>query len=191
MKFKIILILIVICLIGIIVLGYNLREEEQKAVIPVAPVLDPKEDDVLNLSGFGVFFEKYSGNLTTSEVSKKLDEITTTILPQIFETVKNYNENELTTYYNENAGMIKESFGIQSKEDFSKFIEKLKLTNLDLNTWYRLDLLKDTFVDISEKNMYSYVEYEVSFKNEQKIKFSLYISRNSNHEPLYIIDVIP
>lgn len=191
-KKRIFLVLFSICLVLLAVLGiiyYSLNKEKEQTGKTLTPTIDPKEDEVLNISGFGIFFEKYEGHLTSSKVAKKLDEITTEILPEMFDTVKNYSKEEIKIYYEENKDSIKSNFGIERFEEFNEFTEALKETELDLKTWYRLDILKDTFVNRSEKNNYAYIEYEVSFKNEQKIKFSIYVAKGADVIPQYIIKV--
>lgn len=189
-KNKNILILIVLCLVLLAILGtiyYNLKKNERK---PVIEVLDPKDDDVLNLSGFGVFFDSYSGYLKSSEIAKHLEKITIDILPNMFDDIKNYEDEELEKYYNENSTNIINNFGIDNSETFLKLIHYLKNSNLDLNTWYRLDILKDTFNNISDKTNYAKVEYEVAFKNDQTLRFLLYVSKKITVKPTYIVDVI-
>lgn len=190
---KIIVILLIICLIILMILGityYNAKKEKEQTGKPLTPLVDPKEDDVLNISGFGIFFEKYSGNLKSSEIAEHLDMITTTYLPEMFNQVKEYDTQQINEYYSNNADDIKDNLGIENVENFTSFLQKLKNLNEDLNSWYRLDLIKDTFTDESDKEDYAYVEYEVSLKNDNKLKFSLYISKSVTTKPTYIIDVI-
>lgn len=57
---KIIVILLIICLIVLIILGityYNAKKEKEQTGKPLTPLVDPKEDDVLNISGFGIFLK--------------------------------------------------------------------------------------------------------------------------------------
>ena len=42
----------------------------------------------------------------------------------------------------------------------------------------------------SDKDNYAYTEYEVTYQNKEKIKFSLYISKKPNITPTYIISII-
>ena len=187
---KIIFILIILCLIAAVILGiiyYKVKKEKEQTGKPLTPVVDPKEDNVLNISGFGIFFEKYSGHLKSSEIAKKLDEITTKLLPSMFDEIKDYDDKQLENYYNSNNLVIIKDYGISDFNEFSIFIRSLKEVNVDLSTWYRLDLIKDTFKDNSDKEGYASIEYEVSFKNDQKIKFLLYVAKNASINPTYII----
>ena len=187
---RIFLVLFSICLVILVILVIILNNQKRQTGKPLTPYIDPKEDNVLNLSGFGVFFERYEGHLTSAKVAKKLDEITTKKLPETFDIVIKLNEEEFKNYFEKNKESIRNNFGIESVEELNTFIKKLNETGLDLKTWYRLDVLKDTFVNRSEKNNYAYVEYEVSFKNDQKIRFSLYLSKEAQLIPQYIIKVI-
>lgn len=184
-KTKIILLLIIILFILLIGTIYYLNKVKEKTKFD-----DPKTDGVLNLSGFGIFFEKYSGELKSSEIASDLDSLTTDYLPNIYNKVKKYKNKKLEEYYNDNKNRIKKDLGIESFSEFSEFINKFKELGIDLNTWYRLDLIEETFKDQSDKSGYSYIEYEVSFKNDDKLRFSLYISKKSNKTPKYIINIL-
>ena len=73
--------------------------------------------------------------------------ITTTYLPEMFNQVKEYDTQQINEYYSNNADDIKNNLGIENVENFTSFLQKLKNLNEDLNSWYRLDLIKDTFTD--------------------------------------------
>ena len=108
----------------------------------------------------------------------------------MFDFTKDFNEEEISEHYFNNVNVIRDNLGIENVEDFTAFLQKLQALDEDLSTWYRLDILEETFEDESDKENYAYVEYEVSFKNDHKIKFSLYVSKVETIEPTYIIDVI-
>ena len=64
---KKIIIIIVFCVITFLLittmfLYKRIEKERTQTGKPLTPLVDPKEDDVLNISGFGVFFDKYDGN---------------------------------------------------------------------------------------------------------------------------------
>ena len=142
---------------------------------------DIKNNGVLNLSGFGVFFEKYSGDFKSSEVASNLQTLTIEYIPKMYNTVKKYNENK---------NRIKKNIGINDFSEFSTFIDSLRESKIDLDSWYRLDLIQESFNDESDKPGYAYAEYEVSFKNDEKLKFSLYVSKRKSKTPNYIIKLI-
>ena len=104
--------------------------------------------------------------------------------------MKNYDEGDLEIYYNSNSDFIKQMLGIEDVSTFKQFVKNIKHRNIDLNNWYRLDLLKETFVNNTDKTNYAYIEYEVSFKNNEKIKYSLYVTKKENIKPAYIINII-
>ena len=183
-KYRFILILIIILAILLVGLIYFLNKSTQ------IDYDDPKNDGVLNLSGFGVFFEKYSGEFKSSEIASNLETLTIEYIPKIYNTVKKYKEDELEEYYNENKKKKKKNIGITDFSEFSNFINSLKESKIDLDTWYRLDLIKESFKNDSDKSEYAYAEYEVSFKSDEKIKFSLYVSKRKSKTPNYIISII-
>lgn len=191
-KGKVILKLILICLIVLVIFGtvyYKIDKERKQTAKGITPVIDTKEDGVLNLNGVGVFFDKYDGHLTSSKVAKKLDEITTTILPEMFKETKDLDEESLKKYYEQNTSTINLKLGISTFGKFSNFIQELKETNLELDTCYRLNVLKETFKNESDIPNYAYVEYEVVFKNEQKIRFFMYVAKTVTAVPEYMIDI--
>lgn len=149
-----------------------------------------KEDGILNFSGVGVFFEKYSGDFKASDVAKKLESVTTIYLPELINTVNDYDEIQLIKYFYQNQKNIKDVYGIKDYETFIKFINKINETGVDLNNWYRVDVNEETFLNDSDKKGYAYVQYSVSMKNDEKIEFSLYVSKSDKNSIPYIIDVI-
>lgn len=151
---------------------------------------DTKEDGILNFSGAGVFFDEYTGDFKASEVAKKLEDVTIIELPELVNTVGDYSEIQLIKYFYQNKKIIKETYGITNYTTFVDFINKINETGVDVNDWYRLDFDKETFLDTSDKNGYAYIEYSVSMKNNEKIKFSLYVAKSSSKAIPYIIDVI-
>lgn len=191
-KKNIILKLILLCIAILIVCGtiyYKIDKERKQTAKGLTPVIDTKEDGVLNLNGIGVFFDKYDGHLTTSEIAKKLDETTMILIPKVFEETKMLEENKLKEYYENNTTTINLKLGISDFNKFNKFIKKLKETNLEMDSCYRLNVLKETFVKESDIPNYAYVEYEVVFKNEQKIHFDLYVAKSLKEIPEYIIEI--
>ena len=186
-KKKIIIILIIICLFILIVSGIiysNLKKNVNQAD------LDPKEDNVLNLSGFGIFFDKYTGDLKSSEIAKGLEKIVTDQLPNMYNEVKNYNDDKLEKYYDENKMTIKRNYGIKNLNSFKTFIYAIRNSGVNLKQWYRLDIVTDKFVDKSDYNNYAYAEFTVSYKDDKELKFSLYVSKLENVNPTYMISII-
>lgn len=174
-----------ICLVALLIVVKN------NATSPnFKNVIDTKEDGELNFSGVGIFFDKYVGDFKASDVAKKLEKVTTIYLPELANTVSEYNEIQLIKYFYQNQKSIKEAYGITECEIFVNFVNKIKETGIDLNNWYRLDVDEETFVNDSDKKGYAYVQYSVSMKNDEKINFSLYVAKSSKKSIPYIIDVI-
>lgn len=185
-KAKRVLLLIIILIVVLVLLVCFLKILSHKKVSQKD--IDPKNDGVLNLSGFGIFFEKYSGDFKSSEIASYLEKLTIETIPQIYKDTRRSKDNKIEEYYNENK--IKQKLGIMDASDFLKFINIIKNSKIDLDTWYRLDLVKETFENDSDKKGYAYIEYEVSFKNDDKLRFSLYVSKNKNKKPNYIINIV-
>lgn len=176
------LIIILIILLGILIYFFNKLSNSSQ--------INAKSEGVLNLSGFGVFFDKYSGEFKSSEIAADLEDLTIEYIPKIYNNAKKLKDNKMEEYYNESKNRIKKEIGINDYSEFSVFINALKETKIDLDTWYRLDIITESFIDDSDKIGYSYFEYEVSFKNDEKIKFSAYVSKRKSKTPNYIIKVI-
>ena len=180
---RFIIIIIILLIILVVMFCSYLYLSNRKNRIPYdGPVenarvkeVDTKTDNVLNLSGFGVFFDKYSGEYKSSEIAYFLEEVHTEFLPQMCEELKDCNGEEIANYYQTNRYTIKNHLGHSSESDFVEFVENLTEKNVDQTSWDNLSVLKETFVDESSKKGYAYAEYEVTYIDDSVIKFSLFI----------------
>lgn len=191
-KKKIILIVIIlVILISLMILIVSNRKEKPIAQAnPLVNEIDTKTDNILNLSGFGTFFDKYTGELKSSEIAKGLKEITINKIPRIYGMIEKYNKSELEKFFNNNSSSIRNMVGIDNQEDFVKFAQGLQNAKVDFNKWDRLDIVTDTFVDESDKDGYAYAEYEVTYINDTVLRFSVYVSKSSTDDVLYIVNVV-
>ena len=192
MKKNIIIALIVVLAIMIVCTLVFMKyvEKNQQTGKGLTPDVDVKEDNLLNLSGIGVFFDRHTGYIKSSDVGTKLTKITTEYIPDLMNVVKDYSNEELDKYYEQNKTEVEDNIGLETKEDFAAFIKALKAKEVDLTSYYKLEMLKDTYVDKSEKLNYSYVEYKVYYLDETVIRFSLQVSRKKSTTPTYVINVI-
>lgn len=185
---KLITLLIILCSIVLVVL-YNIVKNKEKEQNILEVESEIVRDRYLKLNGFGVFFEKYDGNLRSSDVSSKFEELITKDLPDIYSKTKDLNDTELEEYFNSNNFRIKSDLGIKNVSDFKKLITDIKETNVDIEQWDKLDVLKDTFVNDSDLEDYSYVEFEVTNTDGKKIRYSAYVSKIATKEIVYIISI--
>ena len=193
LKTLIILVIIFSIVIGATIILKNVSKKGKENTPHANPQLDEydtKTDGILNLSGFGVFFDHYTGDLRSSEIAKGLKNITINKIPRIYNSIKDYNEAELVKFYEKNSNSIKNMVGIDNKDDFVKFAQGLQKAQVNYNSWDRLDILEDTFVDESDKDGYAYAEYEVAYINGTIIKFSAYINKSSTADVVYIINIV-
>lgn len=176
-KKLIIIAIIVVLIIGIcfIVFKFNNKQNKEK---------------VLTQSGFGTIYEKSSGKISSSEVSKFLKDNITNYLPNMYNTVKKYNNKQLEKYYDENYIGIKNNLGKNTYKEYLEFIQKLKSKNININKWNSVNIIKDSFEYNSNKENYAYLEYEVNYSDESIITFSLYIEKQENNLPVFIVDII-
>lgn len=186
---KMINILIIILALVIIISVIVFKKSKR---IPSTPIENNNylKEKKLNLSGFGIFFDEYSGVQKASEVAKKLEEMTTTFIPEVYDIIKYYNDAKIEEYYQNNVDNVRIMFGIDNSKSFKKFAKGLQNAKVDFNEWERLDILQETFLNDSEKVGYAYTEYEVTYKNSTTIKFSLYINRLATEDIEYIINVL-
>ncbi len=187
-KFKIVIIIFIILaictFIGLITLK-RLYSEETKFSAD-----GRTEKNQLLLNGFGVFSEKYSGKLKTSEISKYIQQNVKEDLPNLYKKIKKYNETTLKKYYEKNAEYIESNFGITSFEDFKEFSQKVQKININLKKWYKVNIDKETFVDNSDLKDYSYVEYNVVYEDNSILKFSVYITQRKENKPIIIYNIL-
>lgn len=189
-KRKVITILVVCFLIILAILSvmlYSANAYKRQTAKGRTPVINTKEDGVLNIGGFGVFFEKYTGQYTSSEIAEKIGDIVSEYLPNVFEQVKDLDEEGLKNYYSENSGTISVRIGNQNYGEFKTLIETLKGTKIDLNTHYRMDALKETFVNDSDRLGYAYVIVEVTYKNDETIQLGVYVAKAAANQNKFII----
>ena len=148
------------------------------------------ENNQLLLNGFGVFSEKYSGKLKTSQISEYFQKNKKEDLPNLYKEVKKYNEAKLKEYYEKNITYIKNNFGITNFEDFKKFSMKVQNINTNLEKWYKININKESFVDNSDLNGYSYVEYNVEYEDNSILNFSAYITQRKENKPIIIYNIL-
>lgn len=148
------------------------------------------ENNQLLLNGFGVFSEKYSGKLKTSQISEYFQKNIKEDLPNLYKEVKKYNEAKLKEYYEKNITYIKNNFGITNFEDFKKFSMKVQNINTNLEKWYKININKESFVDNSDLNGYSYVEYNVEYEDNSILNFSAYITQRKENKPIIIYNIL-
>ena len=149
---------------------------------------DYKSD--LALSGFGVFFDKFSGDLMSSEILSEVKKMVVKHIPKMYNIIKEYDENELEIFYQNNAKNLKSMFGIQDVDTFKHFAKGLQAQITDLNRYVRLDVIKETFVDESDISGYAYAEFEVTYEDGTVIPFSLYVSKDSKSSVVYMVDIL-
>ena len=108
----------------------------------------------------------------------------------MYNTVKKYNNKQLEKYYDENYIGIKNNLGKNTYKEYLEFIQKLKSKNININKWNSVNIIKDSFEYNSNKENYAYLEYEVNYSDESIITFSLYIEKQENNLPVFIVDII-
>ena len=187
MNKKRIIIIIALCLCTVTVIGILIKVVYNSEM--TKNIRGRTANNQLLLSGIGVFSEKYTGFLETKNITNRVQNLTKQDIPELYDDIKYLNESKLKKYYAENLGDIQNIFGIQTTDEFMNFVTSLKAVKTNLDTWYKLNLKRDTFVNESEKKGYAYVEYDVIFENEEKLRFSLYVSKRESLTPTYIVGI--
>ncbi len=183
MNKKKIIIGILICIILLITLSLLIK------VITGNPTGGNTLEGQLLFSGMGVISENYTGEFETKEITQKLQDVVKKEIPELYKKIKKMDENKLKQYYNDEKNELKEIFGIQSEEDFIAFSNKISQTKIDLNSWDKIKVNRESFVAKSDKNNYAYLEFDLLFKNEEKISFSLYIANRKLALPHFIFNI--
>lgn len=174
---------ILVCIFLIIILSL---------LIIVINVLSTDENTVegqLLFSGMGVISENYTGDFETKEITQKLQEIVKKDIPELYENIKKLDENKLKQYYSDNKKELKETLGIQSEDEFITFSNKLSQIKIDINSWQVVKVNRESFLAKSEKANYSYLEFDIVFKNGEKISFSSYIATRRLMSPQFIFNI--
>lgn len=193
-----IIILIILCLSLIVILAIakrkdnsqNTNQNESNKLVQVSNRKNYENE--LKFSGFGVFFDNFTGDSKSSEILSSVKTITVKYIPKLYDLIKKYNESELETFYNNNSKNIKTMFGIQNLDDFKKFAMSLqnKLTNDNVRKFIRVDVNEDTFKDESDIPGYAYVEYSVTYEDNTVVNFLLYVARDKNNEVPNMVNVV-
>lgn len=186
--FIFIFIIILIILSVIIFKNYTNNKKVMYRTTPNGVNLDDKSDGILNFSGMGVFFDKYTGELKTSDVAFKIEDFVTKKLPRIYENIKDYSVDELYIFYQNNQKSIFNMCGIDNSDDFIKFGKNIQIGKNKLKDYYRVDVISDTFIDESAKEGYAYSEFTVSYIDDSEINFGIYVAKLSDVNPQYIIN---
>lgn len=187
MNRKVIVTLIVLCAILLGSILFYIKSQEQK----MKTSIDGRtEANQLLLNGVGIFSDKYTGELKTTDVMKKIKEVTSKDIVDLYGHIKRYDEKKLENYYNENKSKIKKSFGINDVKKFIEFAQKIQSSNRNFKKYYKVDIIKESFIDNSDKKGYAYVEYTETFEDDTKLKYSIYVSHKEDKDILYIIDII-
>lgn len=148
---------------------------------------DRTAENQLFVSGISIVNERYEGDLKASDVMLELKKIVTNRIPKTYDMIRNYTtDSELEDFYNNNEASLKNMYGIQDFESFEVFAKKIINTNIDYYKYYKLNIIKDTFVTDSDKDGYSYFEYEVEYEDGTKIILGLYFSKYDSLRPNYI-----
>lgn len=182
-----ILSVLLVALIALSVALYFANAERRQTAKGRTVEIDTKEDGVLNLGGFGVFFDKYSGQFKSSEIADKMGNVVTLYLPTVKDQIDDLTEAELSDYYTKNASNLKRYFGVMTFEEFKPIATMLNGTTIDLDTHYRLDVIKESFTNKTEKMGYAYAEFKISYKSEETLTFGAYISKSYTNDPEYLI----
>lgn len=184
------IVLIILCIFLCIVSMYVVLINEYKNKEKQDVSIDGRTaENQLLLSGFGVFGEKYTGKLKTSEIIDKIEILTKQDIPKLYEDIKEYDDTKLEEYYETYSRNIKNRFGKKNVNEFKEFAKHLQSISINLNDWYSVKINRVSFVDSSDKNGYAYVEYELQLENEEKLNFSLYVAHENYTTPTFVIDV--
>ena len=147
-------------------------------------------EDKLTYDGFEIFFSEFTGDLKSSEILKGVKKIITKYLPEMYDIIINYNDEELYTFYDNNGKSLNNMFGIQDADSLINFAKVLKNKETDIRKFLKITVEKDTFQNESNLEGYGYAEFYVTYEDGTLIKFSLYVSKDKRNKPIYIVNAI-
>lgn len=187
-KKKTIILLIVIILILIIIITFVYQKLTANKVNYEVSIDGKTEEDQLLFNGIGLFSEKYTGNIERKEITDGLSNIIKKYIPRLKEDTKMKTDNGLKKYYEKNKSKIKEEFGIGNEQDFISFVKDMKKSSVNFKKWDKLTVNKDTFVD-DKNEKYSYFEMTVTYENQKKVDYSVYLAKNRTITPRFIVNI--
>lgn len=187
MKKKKILIAILVCILLLVILLVLVNLKKGPAAD--GPMDGTTLEGRLILSGATVFSEDYYGEITSKEIVAKMQEVVKEDIPELHKTVKNYNDSKIKKYFKKNESDIKNKFGITNEDEFVKFANYVKNTEIDLDSWDFVKFDKDSFVGKSDKSEYAYVKFKVIYKDEQSMEYHVYVTNRLAVKPQYIFGI--
>ena len=183
-----IIILLLIVLLIILIITFVYQKLSTNKVDYEVSIDGKTEIDQLLFNGIGIFSEKYKGNIERKEITDGLSDIIKKYIPNLKEDTKLKTNNGLKKYYEKNKGKIREEFGIGSEKDFISFVKKMKSASVNYKKWDKLTVNKDTFDDSKNEN-YSYFEMTVTYENEKKVDYYVYLAKNASTTPRFIVNI--
>lgn len=192
---KLIIISICICiLIFMIVIFLNktknvktVREITTNSTIPLDRGRTEKGQLIFN--GASVFVEMYNGELKLSEILKELNTIIKNRIPKTYNLIKNYDDNNLEIFFENNKRSLKNMYGVQTSEEFIELAKKLQEQSVDFYKYLKLNINSETFSNDCDKEGYSYVEAELEYEDGTILPMIIYIARFLDTEPNYIVKI--
>lgn len=174
-----ILLLIVILLVSIVA---HLRKKEEGVNTPAMPAEELeefiKENKILTYKNLTKI--SFIEGLTSSEVIEKLEDIITKYIPELYNTTKDFQKDELKSYYEQNQKFINKKLTISSENEFLELINNLKNLQTEVDLYEYCEYLEDeSEINLGEsKSTYALI-FDVYYRNGNSFKFCLNISKNS------------
>lgn len=121
-----IIVLFILTLLVIMLLYFYCKDEKYVAKKQLEYINSDKWNGELYPEGMPNLFRNYSGALTCQNIGKSFYYVTNTVIPNYAIELKQLNDLELEEYFNQNKNTIALDVGIRKKEEFLKFINKIK-----------------------------------------------------------------
>ena len=172
-----------ICIVLIIILMVCIKIKEKQNNELISTV----SEGTLLLGGMSIFSEEYKGELESSEIRQKIQELIKEDIPELYKETKKYDDEKIKEYYSEHTSEIKKKFGIKNETEFVDFANIIKKAKIDFNKWDKVEAKPETFVSKLENENYAYIEFDTIYKDGNKMSFALKIANTTINSLRYIL----
>lgn len=171
----IVFILFLIILILLLIFLQNQKNKMDKIEEKLAYINSDEWNDETYPNGMPKLFRTYKGKLTAQNMGKSIYYFTTEVIPSYYSKLKEGTNDEISSYYQSNSGIIEIDTGINNKQDFQQLIlsiQKLQANELILDS-FKID--KD---NIKSSGNYTDAILYITYEESDEIGFNVRIYNN-------------
>ena len=161
----------------------HLRKKEEGVNTPAMPAEELaefiKENKILTYKNLTKI--SFIEGLSSAKVIDKLEEIITRYIPKLYNTIKDFQEDELKSYYEQNQKAINKMLTISSEEEFLELVNNLRNLQTEMDLYDYCEYLEsESKIDLEgkSKNIYELV-FNVYYRNGKSLRLCLNISKDN------------